>query len=154
MNIRQVYNFNGEYSPKEGLTDCYLQDPAPIHEFSSYRCHPWVSLASNIRGVCNLSGNQYAERVWKGGSSMTFSTRSLLHLLILRLLLACSVFSSPPPSSFVVRLELHTSMAISPAGFELVSLVALLVNKPGILLGLVEEVKILSFTIHMKYATA
>ena len=144
MNIRQVYNFNGEYSPKEGLTDYHLQDPAPIHEFSNYRCHPWVSLASNIRGVCNSSGKQGAERVWKGGSSMTFSTRSLLHLLILRLLLACSVSSSsPPPSSIVVRLELHTSIATSPAGFELmVSLVALLVNRPGILLGVVEEVKI------------
>ena len=100
-------------------------------------------LASNIRGVCNLSGKQGAERVWKGGSSMTFSTRSLLHLLILRLLLAYSVSSSSPPSSFVVRLELHTSIATSPAGFELMlSLVALLVNKPGILLGVVEEVKI------------
>ena len=143
MNIRQVYSFNGEYSPKEGLTDCYLQDPAPIHEFSNYRCHPWVSLASNIRGVCNSSGKQCAERVWKGGSSMTFSTRSLLHLLIPRLLLAYSVSSSSPPSSFVVRLELHTSIATSPAGFELMlSLVALLVNKPGILLGVVEEVKI------------
>ena len=143
MNIRKVDDFNGEYSLKEGLTDCHLQDPAPFTNSLIIGAILGFQLLQ-ISGVCNSSGKQCAERVWKGGSSMTFSTRSLLHLLILRLLLACSVSSSsPPPSSVVVRLELHTSIATSPAGFELmVSLVALLVNKPGILLGVVEEVKI------------